>query len=210
MCTASVISQHMTKWSAEHYQAACKMAAYVAHHEHGLTFTASKEGLELVSCADSDWGSHDVSRGGQVHMWMGAAVAFSSKKTLTFPSTAAAETQNAANTSTYAMGLRALLEDTPSVFRPTKPSKLVGDNSASVQICNGNQSLKPLSRFIARRINVLRQNIAQFAQDYVWAPTRRQLADPLSKLVAKPLFARFAPRLKGLKPHTEWSSDEDD
>ena len=143
-------------------------------------------------------------------MWMGAAVAFSSKKTLTFPSTAAAETQNAANTSTYAMGLRALLEDTPSVFRPTKPSKLVGDNSASVQICNGNQSLKPLSRFIARRINVLRQNIAQFAQDYIWAPTRRQLADPLSKLVAKPLFARFAPRLKGLKPHTEWSSDEDD
>ena len=52
--------------------------------------------------------------------------------------------------------------------------------------------------------------LAQFAQDYIWAPTRRQLADPLSKLVAKPLFARFAPRLKGLKPHTEWSSDEDD
>ena len=126
MCTASVIAQHMTKWSQAHYDAACKMAAYVAHHEHGLTFTASQEGLELVSYADSDWGSHDVSRGGQVHMWMGAAVAFSSKKTLSFPSTAAAETQNAAAASTYAMGLRALLEDTPTIFRPGKPYKLVG------------------------------------------------------------------------------------
>ena len=142
-------------------------------------------------------------------MWMGAAVAFSSKKTLTFPSTAAAETQNAANVSTYAMGLRALLQDMPTMFRPTKPSRLVGDNSASVQICNGNQSLKPLSRFMARRINVLRQNIASFAQDYVWGPTRRQLADPLSKPVAKPLFDRFTPRLKGLKSHNEWSSDDD-
>ena len=55
-----------------------------------------------------------------------------------------------------------------------------------------------------------RQNIAQFMQEYKWAPTRRQLADPLSKLVAKPLFERFAPRMKGLKSHLEWSSDEDD
>ena len=107
------------------------------------------------------------------------------------------------------MGLRALLEDAPSVFRPKKPNKLVGDNSASVQICNGNQSLKPLSRFMARRINVIRQHIAQFMQEYVWTPTKRQLADPLSKLVAKPLFTRFAPRLKGLKSHSEWSSDDD-
>ena len=143
-------------------------------------------------------------------MWMGAAVAFTSKEALSFPSTAAAETQNAAAASTYAMGLRALLEDTPSIFRPNRPYKLVGDNSASVQICNGNQSLKPLSRFIARRINVLRQNIALSAQDYVWAQTRRQLADPLSKLVARPLFMRFAPRMKGLKSHTDWSSDDDD
>ena len=37
-----------------------------------------------------------------------------------------------------------------------------------------------------------------------------KLADPLSKLVAKPLFERFAPRMKGLKSHLEWSSDEDD
>ena len=142
-------------------------------------------------------------------MYMGAAVAYTSKRTLSFPSTAAAETQNAANASTYAMGLRALLEDAPSVFRPKKPNKLVGDNSASVQICNGNQSLKPLSRFMARRINVIRQHIAQFMQEYVWTPTKRQLADPLSKLVAKPLFTRFAPRLKGLKSHSEWSSDDD-
>ena len=63
---------------------------------------------------------------------------------------------------------------------------------------------------MGRRINVLRQNIAQFMQEYKWAPTRRQLADPLSKLVAKPLFERFAPRMKGLKSHLEWSSDEDD
>ena len=87
--------------------------------------------------------------------------AYTSKRTLSFPSTAAAETQNAASASTYAMGLRALLEDTPSVFRPKKPNKLIGDNSASVQICNGNQSLKPLSRFMARRINVIREHIAQ-------------------------------------------------
>ena len=38
---------------------------------------------------------------------------------------------------------------------------------------------------------------------------QRQLADPLSKLVAKPLFTRFAPRLKGLKSHSEWSSDDE-
>ena len=200
----------MTRWSVQHYEAACKLAAYVAHQESGLTFTASKQGLELVSYADSDWGAHEVSRGGQIHMYMGAAIAYSSKKTLSFPSTAAPETQNAANASTYAIGLRALLDDTPSVFRQTKPNKLVGDNRASVQICNGNQSLKPLSRFMARRINVIRQNIASNDQEYVWGPTRRQLADPLSKLVARPLHLRFAPRMKGLKPHSEWSSDEDD
>ena len=141
---------------------------------------------------------------------MGAAVAYSSKKTLSFPSTAAAETQNAANASTYGSGLRALLEDTPSVFRPKEPSLLVGDNSPSVRVCNGTQSLKPLSRFMARRINVIRQNIASHIQQYVWRPTKRQLADPLSKLVARPLFLRFAPRMKGLKPHSEWSSDDDD
>ena len=55
MCTASIISQHMTRWSEAHYKAACKMAAYGAHHEDGLVFTASKQGLQLVSYADSDF-----------------------------------------------------------------------------------------------------------------------------------------------------------
>ena len=90
-------------------------------HGHGPTSTAPKGGLGLASHAGSDWGPHGISRGGQVHMWVGAAAAFSSKKTLSFPSTAAAGTQNAASTSTCAMGLRALLEGSPSVFRPTNP-----------------------------------------------------------------------------------------
>ena len=89
------------------------MAAYVAHHKHGPTFTAPQGGLELVSYAGSDWGSHNASRGGQVHMWMGATVTFTLKKALSFPSTAAAGTQNAAAASTYAMGLRALLGGAP-------------------------------------------------------------------------------------------------
>ena len=98
----------------------CAVDSFCAHG-HGPTSTAPKGGLGLASHAGSDWGPHGISRGGQAHMWVGAAAAFSSKKTLSFPSTAAAGTQNAASTSTCAMGLRALLEGSPSVFRPANP-----------------------------------------------------------------------------------------
>ena len=126
-------------------------------------------------------------------MWIGAAVACSSKKSFSFPSTAAAKTQNAAAASTHAVGLRALSAVKYSRYAvDVQAQKLVADHSASVQSTNLQwkpefKAIVKIHRFIAliaRRITVLRQNITQLAQEYVWIPTRRQLPDPLSKMVA--------------------------
>jgi hypothetical protein len=174
---------------AIHHTAVKRVFRYlIKTMEHGLTYEKrnQKRPIEIAYYTDSDWASnaHRKSISGYVFTLGSGAIAWSSKKqSTTALSSAEAEYVASTHATKQLLWQRSLMI---KLHLPQPdPQVLQGDNQASIAITH-NPEFHSRTKHIDIALHFMRDHVKSRTMDIRYVPTRENLADIMTKPLARP------------------------
>ncbi|KAJ0589103.1 putative RNA-directed DNA polymerase [Helianthus annuus] len=188
----STISRFMQKPSKVHMGAARRVLKYVAKTaSYGIWYNKIQE-LKLVGYSDSDWAACIDDRksvSAYVFHLGGAAIAWSSKKQASVAlSSTEAEYIAASGATCEAIWLRRVLEDFG--FKQLEATTIFCDNKSTISLSK-NPVLHKRSKHIELRYHFMREMVEQDQIKLEHCSTHEQLADVLTKSLAREKFVFY-------------------
>jgi hypothetical protein len=195
----------MSNPSIKHVTAAYRVLRYLKGTQSlGITYTCSNtDPNRLLAFADADWAACTATRrsvSGYICLLNGAAISWKSRQQKSVASsTSEAEFVSASRASDDIVWLRRVL----CALRLTQgtPTPLFEDNRGC-RMMSENPVANDRTKHIDYRIHSLRERVADGTVRLVDCPTVDMLADPLTKNLPGPDFARHRDVQLGLKRHT--------
>jgi hypothetical protein len=220
----SACCRHMAKATTQSWQAGKRILRYLKKTKtHGITFTGRQQSAEnsaltgygyyhpasgdevalartrVVGFTDASWADCKVTRrstGGYVYMLANGPVAWRSK--LQGPvtrSTAEAEYVEAANATSDAVWLRTMMKDLG--FEQKGKTIIYEDNQSAIAI-----SKNPVKHERTKHVDIafhfVRQRTGTGEVQLVYLPTKKMIADMLTKPLPKRAFQEHAAKLLGM------------
>ena len=192
--TASTISEFMSNPDQSHFDAIERAFAYLNTYPHlGPTF-GMKKGTQLTGWVDSTWADDSNTRRsktGYVFMFEGGPVSWKSQlqKSVAL-SSAEAEYVAVGEAAKEAMFLRSVMNDIVTEKEKVGCVKLMEDNQSCIRM-SVNPEFHSRTKHIDIRHHFIRQLVEDNSVKLEWVPTNEQIADGLTKPLAKDPHWRF-------------------
>ena len=182
----------MANPSQEHMTAAKRVLRYLRGTlDHGLTFVGG-QGIRLEGFCDSDFAGDVVERkstSGYVFRFCGGTISWSSKRqSVVAKSSTEAEYIAMSRAASEAVWLRYLLKDLG--FEQTGGTTMFVDNVSAVALAK-NPKFHDRTKHIDVQFHYIRECVANDCIKLVYCPSRDNVADVLTKSLAKPAFRVF-------------------
>jgi len=199
MFAASLLARFMHNPTKKHMGTAKRVLRYVQGTiDFGIVFEKGKEAT-LIGYCDSDWaGSEDDMRSTSGYAFTLGSGVFSwasIKQNTVALSTAEAEYVSAAEATSQAKLLRFVLEDFGE--EQVEGTQIMCDNTSAIAMAK-NPVFHQKTRHISRKFHFIREAIQAKEIDLIYCRTEEQIADILTKALAKDRFA-YLRELLGVK-----------
>lgn len=187
----SVLSQHLTKWTKDHFEAGKRVLRYLKGTDtFGILY--EKHGNEIQVFSDSDFAGEKESRRsrtGCLVMINRAPVVWLSQKQVTNTiSSTEAEFVAATSSSTYILWLRNILSEVGLQISGAIELKM--DNQSAMKLIK-NPTHHHDTKHIDIKVKFIRDHYQKGIIDVTFVPTDKQLADFLTKPMSASKFNRF-------------------
>ena len=200
--TRSYLSTYLRRWDMTRVNYAKQALMYMIHHKmYGTIYSKNTDahGPFVISAfADGSLMNESKSRSRVARLvkMAGASVAAKTNKTTTVHlSSASVETEAACHAALDIVGIRHLLEEIGIWYN--KPVVIYEDNQPTIQVANNERSLADAGRHLETRNYKLSELVENESVILTYMSTERQVADLLTKSLAKIAFERLRDDLTG-------------
>jgi hypothetical protein len=193
------LSRHMQAVGEEHRLAGKRVLKYlIGAKDLGIKYGARSQDGMLVGYCDADWGGdRDTRKSTTAYVFMvaGGAVSWASRlQTCTAQSSTEAEYIAASEAAKEAVYLRRLLEGLG--YGQSSATKLYEDNQGCIKLAK-NPVFQNRTKHIDLRIHFIREKVESGEIELVYVPTKDQIADIMTKPLAKVKFGELRCELLG-------------
>ncbi len=190
-----ILAQFMANPGRAHWEALKRVIRYLKGvKDHWLILGTSDDGLEGYTDADfaSQVDRHSIS--GYVFRYRGGAVSWSSKKQSVIAlSTTEAEYIASTHATQEAVWLRRLIDE---IARPPKlPVPIFCDNNGARALAKNDAAYHSRTKHIDIKYHYVREAIRDRKISMIYIPTNENIADILTKALARPKFEPFTTAL---------------
>ena len=200
--TRSYLSTYLRRWDMTRVNYAKQALMYMIHHKmYGTIYSKNTDahGPFVISAfADGSLMNESKSRSRVARLvkMAGASIAAKTNKTTTVHlSSASVETEAACHAALGIVGIRHLLEEIGIWYN--KPVVIYEDNQPTIQVANNERSLADAGRHLETRNYKLSELVENESVILTYMSTERQVADLLTKSLAKIAFERLRDDLTG-------------